>query len=80
MPLAHRHRPCREADVGVHKAESAAAACRALNSSIVVETHLEGLTPANAGGGLMCKQQRLRASHCGPSPRGHANCPSPFTH
>ncbi|EFN55933.1 hypothetical protein CHLNCDRAFT_22673 [Chlorella variabilis] len=34
--------------VGVHKAVSAAEACRALNSSIQVETHLEGLTPANA--------------------------------
>lgn len=43
-PLPHR-----EASVGVHKALSAAEACRALNSSILVETYLEGLTPANAG-------------------------------
>ena len=35
--------------MGVHKALSAAEACRALNSSILVETYLEGLTPANAG-------------------------------
>ena len=34
----------------MHKALSAAEACRALNSSIQVETHLEGFTPANAGG------------------------------
>jgi molybdopterin/thiamine biosynthesis adenylyltransferase len=40
---------CREATVGMHKALSAAEACRALNSSIQVETHLEGFTPANAG-------------------------------
>lgn len=33
----------------MHKALSAAEACRALNSSIQVETHLEALTPANAG-------------------------------
>ena len=39
----------REASVGMHKALSAAEACRALNSSIQVEVHLEGLTPANAG-------------------------------
>ncbi|KAI7842611.1 hypothetical protein COHA_003715 [Chlorella ohadii] len=37
-----------EASVGVHKALSAAEACRALNSSILVETYLEGLTPENA--------------------------------
>lgn len=35
--------------MGVHKAVSAAEACRALNSSIQVEAHLEGLSPANAG-------------------------------
>lgn len=51
---AMRHLPslppaCRESSVGVHKALSAAEACRALNSSIQVETHLEGLSPANAG-------------------------------
>jgi len=34
--------------VGVHKADSAAAALRALNSSIAVETHRGGFTPANA--------------------------------
>ena len=39
---------CREASVGVHKALSAAEACRALNSSIQVEVHLEGMTPGNA--------------------------------
>lgn len=37
-----------EAAVGVHKADSAAAALRALNSSIAVEPHRGGLTPANA--------------------------------
>lgn len=36
--------------MGQHKALSAAEACRALNSSILVETYLEGLTPDNAGG------------------------------
>lgn len=35
--------------MGVHKALSAAEACRALNSNILVETYLEGLTPENAG-------------------------------
>lgn len=39
--------------MGVHKAVSAARACRALNSSIQVETHLEALTPANAGARAM---------------------------
>lgn len=39
---------CSEADVGKHKALSAAANLRALNSSIKIETHLDGLTPANA--------------------------------
>ena len=34
--------------MGVHKALSAAEACRALNSSIQVEAHLEGMTPTNA--------------------------------
>lgn len=33
----------------MHKALSAAEACRALNSGIQVETHLEAFTPANAG-------------------------------
>jgi molybdopterin/thiamine biosynthesis adenylyltransferase len=37
----------------MHKALSAAEACRALNSSIQVETHLEGFTPANAGGAAL---------------------------
>lgn len=44
----HRQVIHREATVGVHKALSAAETCRALNSSIRVETHLEALTPANA--------------------------------
>lgn len=44
----HRQVIHREATVGMHKALSAAEACRALNSSIQVETHLEALTPANA--------------------------------
>ncbi|PSC70689.1 Adenylyltransferase and sulfurtransferase MOCS3 [Micractinium conductrix] len=44
----HRQVIHTEASVGVHKAVSAARACRALNSSIQVETHLEALTPANA--------------------------------
>ena len=34
--------------MGQHKALSAAEACRALNSSLTVETHLDGFTPANA--------------------------------
>jgi adenylyltransferase/sulfurtransferase len=37
-----------EASVGAHKADSAAAALRALNSSVAVEPHRGGLTPANA--------------------------------
>lgn len=44
----HRQIIHREASVGVHKALSAAEACRALNSSIQIETHLEGFTPDNA--------------------------------
>ncbi|KAL4451956.1 hypothetical protein ABPG75_007618 [Micractinium tetrahymenae] len=44
----HRQVIHKEATVGMHKALSAAEACRALNSSIQVETHLEALTPANA--------------------------------
>jgi len=59
---------CREASVGVHKALSAAEACRALNSSILVETYLEGLTPENAGadsGAVLgcCACCRLHASN-----------------
>lgn len=37
-----------EGSVGQHKALSAAGACAQLNSSIKLETHLEGFTPANA--------------------------------
>ncbi|KAI3437915.1 hypothetical protein D9Q98_000360 [Chlorella vulgaris] len=44
----HRQIIHREADVGVHKAVSAAQSCRALNSSIQVEVHCESFTPANA--------------------------------
>ncbi|PRW57410.1 Adenylyltransferase and sulfurtransferase MOCS3 [Chlorella sorokiniana] len=44
----HRQVIHKEASVGVHKALSAAEACRALNSSILVETYLEGLKPDNA--------------------------------
>lgn len=49
-PFGNRPLPiqCREATVGLHKCESAARAVRALNSSIVVETHPDGLTPENA--------------------------------
>ena len=41
--IIHSERTLRQ-----HKAESAAAACRALNSSIIVETHTSGLHPSNA--------------------------------
>lgn len=44
----HRQVIHTEASVGVHKADSAAAALRALNSCVQVETHKEGFTPANA--------------------------------
>lgn len=56
LPSAHPALPLhREAGVGQHKALSAAEACRALNSSILVETYLEGLTPENAGGlNMLC--------------------------
>ncbi len=36
--------------MGQHKSLSAAAACAELNSSIQLETHCEGFTPANAVG------------------------------
>ncbi|CAL8465473.1 g5009 [Coccomyxa elongata] len=44
----HRQVAHRESSVGMHKADSAAQACRALNSSIQVDVHREGFTPANA--------------------------------
>lgn len=44
----HRQVLHRDQDVGLHKALSAAAACRRINPHIVVETHTQGLTPANA--------------------------------
>eukprot|EP00887_Chlorella_sp_A99_P001231 scaffold14.g1231.t1 len=44
----HRQVIHSEASVGAHKALSAAAACRALNSGIAVEAHLDGFAPANA--------------------------------
>jgi molybdopterin/thiamine biosynthesis adenylyltransferase len=43
----------------VHKAVSAAQSCRALNSSIQVEVHCEGFTPANAG---VCADSYAHAS------------------
>ena len=36
------------AAAGAHKADSAAAACRALNPCVALDVHREGLTPANA--------------------------------
>ncbi|KAG1668301.1 hypothetical protein FOA52_011198 [Chlamydomonas sp. UWO 241] len=44
----HRQVIHSEGRVGVHKAHSAAASCRALNSSIRVITHAEGLSPPGA--------------------------------
>jgi adenylyltransferase/sulfurtransferase len=44
----HRQVIHSERTLGHHKAESAAAACRALNSSITIETHTSGLHPSNA--------------------------------
>ena len=44
----HRQIIHTEASVGIHKADSAAAALSALNSSIRVETYKEGFTPENA--------------------------------
>eukprot|EP00803_Ostreobium_quekettii_P002213 evm.model.scf_291.2 EVM.evm.TU.scf_291.2 scf_291:24528-27090(+) len=44
----HRQIIHRESTVGIHKAVSAAMACRERNSSIQVDVHTEGLTPATA--------------------------------
>lgn len=44
----HRQIIHKESAAGVHKAISASAACRALNSSIQVHAHTEGLEPTNA--------------------------------
>lgn len=44
----HRQVLHREADVGRHKALSAADACLRINSNVKVEVHTNGLTPANA--------------------------------
>ncbi|KAK9855766.1 hypothetical protein WJX84_002575 [Apatococcus fuscideae] len=44
----HRQIAHQEASVGRHKAASAAASCRALNSSIQVVAHEQGLLPHNA--------------------------------
>ncbi|GAB4818434.1 hypothetical protein N2152v2_005480 [Parachlorella kessleri] len=50
VELSNLHRQIihREANVGQHKALSAAAACSELNSSIQLETHCNGFSPANA--------------------------------
>lgn len=44
----HRQIIHSEARAGTHKAESAAAAVRALNSAVVIDTHADGLRPGNA--------------------------------
>lgn len=44
----HRQVLHREADIGRHKALSAADACCRINSSVQLETHTAGLTPVNA--------------------------------
>jgi adenylyltransferase/sulfurtransferase len=44
----HRQVSHTEQRLGMHKAQSTAAAVAALNSSVAVQTHLQGLTPSNA--------------------------------
>jgi adenylyltransferase/sulfurtransferase len=44
----HRQVSHTEQRLGMHKAQSTAAAVAALNSSVSVQTHLQGLTPSNA--------------------------------
>lgn len=51
-----------EERLGLHKALSAAAAVHALNSSVTVETHLEGLHPSNAIDIISCYDVVLDAS------------------
>ena len=48
MSNLHRQIAHSEAKVGQHKADSAAAACSALNSDVQLELHREGLRPDNA--------------------------------
>lgn len=50
VELSNLHRQVihTEAMIGVHKAVSAAAACRQLNSTVHVSTHVDGLCPAGA--------------------------------
>ncbi|KAF6266480.1 adenylyltransferase [Scenedesmus sp. NREL 46B-D3] len=46
----HRQVSHTEQRLGMHKAQSTAAAVTALNSSVAVQTHMDGITPVNAAG------------------------------
>uniref|UniRef100_A0A383W957 Adenylyltransferase and sulfurtransferase MOCS3 n=1 Tax=Tetradesmus obliquus TaxID=3088 RepID=A0A383W957_TETOB len=52
VELSNMHRQVSHSEqrLGMHKAASTAAAVAALNSSVAVDTHLQGLTPSNAVG------------------------------